>query len=84
MMSAFGGPPFPRITLTPLVASTCSAEAMGGAMASRTLAVVSRPQLSAAQVRLHLRQRKRLAVERRIASRNREEADRYRNSRSAC
>ena len=53
-------------------------------MASRALAVVSGATLSAAQVRLHLRQRKRLAVERRIASRNREEADRYRNSRSAC
>ena len=40
MMSGFGSPPPPPVTLTSLLPSICSAEA-GGAMAWRTLAVVS-------------------------------------------
>src|SRR6185437_14678736 len=35
MMSALGGPAPPRVTLTPLAVSTCSAEAIGGPAASR-------------------------------------------------
>ena len=41
MISGFGGPPLPRVTLTPLVSSTCSAEGTAGADVWRTLAVTS-------------------------------------------
>ena len=41
MISGFGGPPDPRVILTPLVVSTCAAEAAGGAAVWPTLAVTS-------------------------------------------
>jgi hypothetical protein len=41
MISAFGGPPLPRVTLTSLVASIGAAEAAGGEAVRRTLAVTS-------------------------------------------
>ncbi len=41
MMSALGAPPFPRVTLTPLVASICAAASAGGETVCRTLAVTS-------------------------------------------
>lgn len=41
MNSGFGGPPLPPVTLTPLVVSTCAAEAAGAAGVCRTLAVMS-------------------------------------------
>jgi hypothetical protein len=39
MISGFGGPPGPRVILTPLVVSTCAAEADGGEAVWLTLAV---------------------------------------------
>ena len=41
MISGFGGPPDPRVILTPLVVSTCVAEAAGVARVWPTLAVAS-------------------------------------------
>jgi hypothetical protein len=41
MISGFGGPPDPRVILTPLVVSTCAAEAAGVAGIWTTLAVAS-------------------------------------------
>jgi hypothetical protein len=41
MISGFGGPPDPRVILTPLVVSTCAAEAAGVAVVWLTLAVAS-------------------------------------------
>jgi hypothetical protein len=41
MISGFGGPPDPRVILTPLVVSTCAAEAAGVAGIWLTLAVAS-------------------------------------------
>src|SRR5271156_3586587 len=41
MISGFGGPPAPRVILTPLVVSTCAAEADGGEAVWLTLAVAS-------------------------------------------
>ena len=41
IMSGLGGAPFPRVTLTPLTASTCSVEAADGAIASSTVGATS-------------------------------------------
>jgi hypothetical protein len=41
MISGFGGPPDPRVILTPLVVSTCAAEAAGVAGVWTTIAIVS-------------------------------------------
>jgi hypothetical protein len=41
MISGFGGPPDPRVILTPLIVSTCAAEAAGVARVWPTLAVAS-------------------------------------------
>src|SRR6202142_983537 len=41
MISGFGGPPAPRVILTPLVVSTCAAEADRGEAVWLTLAVAS-------------------------------------------
>ena len=84
MISGFGGPPAPRVILTPLVVSTCAAEAagVGGGLAHACRRVWG-VELSRRGQDFNFRHRKRLAFNREISSRKHNEADGYRKDRDA-